>query len=198
MGGFKSYCIAAAAALASSTVALPLPLLSRQTWTGLTAHDFSFYGCRPVILIFARETYSPGNMVSHPRSPSSRHIPTTNLPRQGFQSRPPAIQRSQSNLRCSQRRHRRSGLPRRARHQLPSPRRASGRHSRNASSPPHSNKALPQLSSCGVWLQPGSGPDTPRDRGFGSGGEGQDSGRGDIWGYAEFAGWAEDTGVSGE
>lgn len=28
----------------------------------MTAHDFTTYGCRPIILIFARETFGPGNM----------------------------------------------------------------------------------------------------------------------------------------
>ncbi|OIW28970.1 cutinase-domain-containing protein [Coniochaeta ligniaria NRRL 30616] len=40
----------------------PLQPQARQTWTGITAHDFSTYGCKPIILIFARETIGPGNM----------------------------------------------------------------------------------------------------------------------------------------
>jgi cutinase len=44
------------------TTAHPLAPQSRQTWTGITAHDFSNYGCKPIILIFARETIGPGNM----------------------------------------------------------------------------------------------------------------------------------------
>lgn len=36
----------------------------RQTWTGAYAHDFSLLGCKPIILVYARETLASGNMVS--------------------------------------------------------------------------------------------------------------------------------------
>ncbi|KAB5515245.1 cutinase-domain-containing protein [Coniochaeta sp. 2T2.1] len=51
-----------ASLLLALTSALPLQPQTRQAWTGITAHDLSVYGCKPIILIFARETFSPGNM----------------------------------------------------------------------------------------------------------------------------------------
>jgi cutinase len=64
MAGSIYRILAVAAVLLSTTCASPLPPQARQTWTGITSHDFSTYGCKPIILIFARETIGPGNMVS--------------------------------------------------------------------------------------------------------------------------------------
>ena len=41
----------------------PAHIKPRQTWTGTTSREFSLYGCRPVIFIYARETIGPGNLV---------------------------------------------------------------------------------------------------------------------------------------
>jgi cutinase len=62
MPNFIHHVLATASILLASSTALPLQPQPRQTWTGMTAHDFSTYGCRPIILIFARETVGPGNM----------------------------------------------------------------------------------------------------------------------------------------
>lgn len=51
-----------ASLILTAVQAHPVQVQARQTWTGTTAHDFSTYGCRPIILIFARETIGPGNM----------------------------------------------------------------------------------------------------------------------------------------
>lgn len=50
--------------IAAAASALPPPLKPRQTWTvGYWAHDLSDYGCKPIILIWAKATIEPGNMV---------------------------------------------------------------------------------------------------------------------------------------
>lgn len=41
----------------------PAPLKPRQAWTGTSSSEFTLYGCRPVIFIYARETIGPGNLV---------------------------------------------------------------------------------------------------------------------------------------
>ncbi|KAI2608756.1 carbohydrate esterase family 5 protein [Hypoxylon fragiforme] len=49
--------------IAAAASALPPPLKPRQTWTvGYWAHDLSDYGCKPIILIWAKATIEPGNM----------------------------------------------------------------------------------------------------------------------------------------
>lgn len=49
--------------LATDTIAIPISPSKRQTWTSVWAHDLTDLGCRTIILIFARETIGPGNMV---------------------------------------------------------------------------------------------------------------------------------------
>jgi hypothetical protein len=58
-------CLIAWLLLASLTVVAGIPVdhVKRQTWTGWDSYDFTVFGCRPVIFIFARETIAPGNMV---------------------------------------------------------------------------------------------------------------------------------------
>lgn len=62
-GGWFVLILTALSVLASSA---PANLEPRQTWTGTTSREFSLYGCRPVIFIYARETIGPGNLVSLP------------------------------------------------------------------------------------------------------------------------------------
>ncbi|KAJ9150068.1 Cutinase [Coniochaeta hoffmannii] len=62
MHNLKRHVVLLPLLLLSATTAHPLHVQPRQTWTGITAHDFSTYGCKPIILIFARETIGPGNM----------------------------------------------------------------------------------------------------------------------------------------
>jgi len=42
---------------------LPAGIETRQDFTGIWAHDFSTFGCKPIIFIFAKETIAPGNVV---------------------------------------------------------------------------------------------------------------------------------------
>lgn len=53
-------------ALAAVVSTAPAHLKTRQTWTGTSSSEFTLYGCRPVIFIYARETIGPGNLVGSP------------------------------------------------------------------------------------------------------------------------------------
>jgi hypothetical protein len=42
---------------------LPAGIQERQEFTGIWAHDFTTFGCKPIIFIYAKETIAPGNVV---------------------------------------------------------------------------------------------------------------------------------------
>ncbi|KAK0623684.1 cutinase [Immersiella caudata] len=42
--------------------AAPIASEKRQTWTGMWSEEFSHTGCRPIILVWAKQTLAPGNM----------------------------------------------------------------------------------------------------------------------------------------
>ncbi|KAJ2980180.1 hypothetical protein NUW58_g7017 [Xylaria curta] len=51
--------------LSSYVLSLPSPVGPRQVWTvGWWARELQQYGCRPVIFVFAKATFEPGNLKS--------------------------------------------------------------------------------------------------------------------------------------